>query len=99
MEIKIVGSNSIRLAGTTMAVFPNIPIDFFLIGLDEAGIIVSTGLSCKSNSRMPSPALLALGLSTSEALQVIRFSYSKHFSLEEQSYVIKMAKEITQKLM
>ncbi len=98
MEIRIVGANSTRLAGTTMAIFPDIPIDFFLIGLDEVDIIVSTGLSCKSNSRIPSPALLALGLSSSESLQVVRFSYDQHFSLEKQNYVIKMAQEIIQKL-
>ena len=98
LKIEIVGSHSTRLAGTTMLVLPEIPIDFLFMGLDEAHITASTGTSCKSQSRSPSPGLMALGLSEAQALQVVRFSYNECFSPEEQSYVLKALKDIVRKL-
>ena len=96
--VRIVGEGSIRLAGTTMTIFPKIPIDFMLMGLDQENIIVSTGTSCRSKSRKVSEGLLALGLSPEEALSVVRFSYDENFSLERQRYVLEVLQRLVQKL-
>ena len=68
------------------------------MGLDEANIVVSTGTSCKSRSRTPSPGLLTMGLNVQEALSVVRFSYNESFSLEKQSYVLKVVEKLVSKL-
>lgn len=95
---EIICENSPRLPGTTLALFKNTQIDFMMMALDRAGITVSTGTSCKSRSRSPSPALLAMGFSEDEALSVIRFSYGAVFTADRQQKVIAQLKNLTEAL-
>jgi cysteine desulfurase len=46
-----------------------------LIALDLEGIASSIGSACSSRSARPSPALLAMGFSESEARAAVRFSF------------------------
>ncbi|MCS6971432.1 MAG: aminotransferase class V-fold PLP-dependent enzyme [Leptospiraceae bacterium] len=87
--LRIVGSGMERAPGTTLLLLPEVPIDFLILALDRAGITVSTGTSCKSRSRTPSAALLALGFSEKEALSVIRLSYDQNLTGEQIRYVAK----------
>ena len=73
--VSIAGASSIRLYNTTYAIFSDIEhMDFLLMGLDQKGIVCSTGSSCKSRTRQPSRVLRAMGFSESDAMQALRFS-------------------------
>lgn len=72
--VHLVGAHSERLPGTSLLLIPDLSIDFLLMSLDQKGITVGTGTSCKSRSREASPALLAMGYTEEEALQAIRIS-------------------------
>ncbi len=80
---QIIGSTVDRAPGTTLLLMPEVPIDFLVMALDKEGITVSTGTSCKSRSRTPSQALLAMGYSEKQALSLIRLSYDQNLSNEE----------------
>lgn len=82
-EVKIIGESGARAPGTTLLMLKGIAIDFLVMALDKEGITVSTGTSCKSRSRSPSAALMAMGYSESEALSVVRLSYDQNLSAEE----------------
>ncbi len=79
---EIVGSRAERAPGTSLLLLPNVPIDFLVMALDKEGITVSTGTSCKSRSRSPSAALLAMGYSERDALSVVRLSYPQTLGSE-----------------
>ena len=73
--VTIAGEDSPRLSNTTYAVFSNVEhMNFLLMGLDQAGIVCSTGSSCKSRTRQPSRILLKMGFSEKESMQALRFS-------------------------
>jgi cysteine desulfurase len=84
---EIIGSKVARAPGTTLLLLPNIQIDFLVMALDKEGITVSTGTSCKSRSRTPSQALLAMGYSESDALSLIRLSYDQNINTEQMQQV------------
>lgn len=84
---EIVGENTARAPGTTLLMLRGIPIDFLVMALDREGITVSTGTSCKSRSRSPSAALLAMGYSESEALSVVRLSYDQNLPVKDMERV------------
>lgn len=54
-----------------------------MMGMEEAGFIVSTGSSCKSRSREPAPSLLSMGFTEEEALRAIRISTGWFTTQEE----------------
>lgn len=85
---EIIAENSQRLANTTYAILPIDDIDFFLIALEEKGIIVSTGSSCKSRVREPSASLLNMGYSKEEAMRAIRISTGFFTNEEDVNYLI-----------
>lgn len=73
--VKIAGQAHPRLPNTTYAIFSDVEhMDFLLMGLDQAGIVCSTGSSCKSRTRQPSRVLRAMGYSEKESMQALRFS-------------------------
>jgi cysteine desulfurase len=74
LDIEIIAENSDRLPSTSFILLPIDDIDFFMISLEEKGIIISNGSSCKSRSREASFSLLKMGYSTDEALRAIRIS-------------------------
>lgn len=57
--------------------FPGFRGETILYGLEERGVLVSTGSSCSSRKREPSPILLAMGKTQEEAWSAIRFSMSR----------------------
>ncbi len=87
-----------RAPGTTLLLLPGIPIDFLIMALDKEGITVSTGTSCKSRSRSPSAALLAMGYGEADALSVVRFSYDQNLSGAEMESVAQALASAIQKL-
>lgn len=63
-----------RLGGTINAGFAGARGESLVMALDLAGISASTGAACSSGSVLPSPVLLALGLSATQAREAVRFS-------------------------
>ncbi|MHB1988622.1 MAG: cysteine desulfurase family protein [Acidimicrobiales bacterium] len=54
--------------------FPGVDGEELLFLLDQAGVAASAGSACASGALEPSPVLLAMGLSTKEAKEHLRFS-------------------------
>ncbi|EMM73224.1 hypothetical protein LEP1GSC038_1381 [Leptospira weilii str. 2006001855] len=72
-----------RIPTTSFCILPTDDVDFFMMGMEEAGFVVSTGSSCKSRSREPTSSLLSMGYSKEEALRAIRIS-TGWFTTEEE---------------
>ncbi|AXR65315.1 cysteine desulfurase family protein [Leptospira mayottensis] len=79
----LIGKESTRISTTSFCLLPTDDVDFFMMGMEEAGFVVSTGSSCKSRSREPAPSLLSMGYSEEEALRAIRIS-TGWFTTEEE---------------
>ncbi|TGK38657.1 aminotransferase class V-fold PLP-dependent enzyme [Leptospira gomenensis] len=80
---EIVGRHATRVPNTSFCILPTDDVDFFMMGMEEAGFVVSTGSSCKSRSREPAASLLSMGYSQEEALRAIRIS-TGWFTTEEE---------------
>ncbi|MBM9575679.1 aminotransferase class V-fold PLP-dependent enzyme [Leptospira sp. 201903070] len=80
---KIIGKDSPRIASTSFCLLPTDDVDFFMMGMEESGFVVSTGSSCKSRSREPAASLLSMGFSEEEALRAIRISTGWFTTAEE----------------
>lgn len=87
VKMQIIGADATRAPGTTLQLLPGVPIDFLIMALDKEGITVSTGTSCKSRSRSPSAALIAMGYTEVEALSVVRLSYGQNLTAAEMEIV------------
>jgi cysteine desulfurase len=73
---EIVADTSPRLAEIASYRLPGDSAVAQLIALDAAGIAVSAGSACSSGSMKPSPVLVAMGWSESQASEVIRVSFA-----------------------
>jgi len=69
------GAAEPRVANTTNISIERIEAESILIGLDLAGIAVSSGSACSSGTLEPSHVLKAMGLPHSRTLGSIRFSF------------------------
>jgi cysteine desulfurase len=66
-----------RLPNTSNISFENLNGEMILHFLDEAGICVSTGSACNSESKVSSPVLAAMDVPYSKAMGSIRFSLGR----------------------
>jgi cysteine desulfurase len=87
-----------RLVSNASISFHFIEGEGLLMHLDMAGIAVSTGSACSSNSLEASHVLLAIGLKHDVAHGTIRFSLSKYTTEEEIDYTIKSVKVAVERL-
>ncbi|MCW7482217.1 cysteine desulfurase family protein [Leptospira kanakyensis] len=93
----IIAKNSKRLPNTTFLILPIEEVDFFLLGMEEKKILVSTGSSCKSRAREASKSLLYMGYTKEEALRSIRIS-TGYFTTEDDVNTLLIAtRELIQK--
>ncbi|MFN8845420.1 MAG: cysteine desulfurase family protein [Bdellovibrionales bacterium] len=72
--VKIVANLEPRLTNTSSLLIEGIDGETLLISLDIKGFAVSTGAACSSGNPEPSPVLLAMGFSRSEAQTSLRVS-------------------------
>jgi cysteine desulfurase len=75
--VRIHGAGAPRVGGTVNAGFAGARGESIVIGLDLAGVAVSTGAACTSGTVRPSPVLLALGMSPEQAREAVRFSLGR----------------------
>lgn len=76
--VTINGAASPRLPNVTSVRFDGINAMALVANLDASGIYVSQGSACSSRRPEPSPVLMAMGLSETEAFSAIRVSLSAH---------------------
>lgn len=72
---EVVGESAERLWNTVSVLLPEVDCrQRWVVKIDKRGASVSTGSACSSGKEEPSPVLLAMGYSPSEAGRVVRFS-------------------------
>jgi cysteine desulfurase len=77
------GSATHRLANTLNISFQGLHGEDFLIGLDLAGLAVSSGSACLVGSVQPSHVLAAMGVQAEWAAATVRFSIGAHIRDED----------------
>ncbi|GBF48728.1 aminotransferase, class V [Leptospira ryugenii] len=98
MGAEIISKDQKRVPNTSFILLPIEAVDFFLMGLEERQILVSTGSSCKSRSREASRSLLAMQYSEEEALRCIRVSTGIFSKEEEIETFLRSSQEILERL-
>jgi cysteine desulfurase len=78
--------------------YAGVPGQVALHHLEQEGLYVSTGSACHTSRPEPSPVLLAVGLSESEALSSLRLSFSVHNRLSDQERVFPAFQRALEKL-
>lgn len=68
----VTGVEGLRLPNTSSLVLAGVDGETLLMNLDMRGFAVSTGAACSSGSPEPSPVLLAMGLTHTEAQNSLR---------------------------
>jgi len=87
-----------RLPNTTNISFEYVEGENIVRMLDEAGICVSTGSACSSDSREASPVLRAMNIPYTTARGSIRFSLSRYTTADNIDQTINVLPEIIAKL-
>jgi len=92
------GAASPRVPNTTNLSIERVESESLLIGLDLAGIAVSSGSACSSGTLEPSHVLKAMGLSHGRTLGSIRFSLGASNTEAEIDRVIEVLPPLVEKL-
>lgn len=82
-NVTVTAKESLRLPNTSSLVISGVDGETLLMNLDLKGFAVSTGAACSSGSPEPSPVLLAMGLSFSEAQSSMRVSLGYETTSEQ----------------
>ena len=92
------GAASPRVPNTTNISIDRVEAESLLIGLDLAGIAVSSGSACSSGTLEPSHVLKAMGLPHARTLGSLRFSLGAENTEEHVDRVIEVLPGIVEKL-
>jgi cysteine desulfurase len=87
-----------RLPGTLSVSFDYVEGEGIIIGLDLAGVAVSSGSACTSASLEPSHVLLAMGVHPAVAQGSIRFSLGRENTEADVDYVLETLPPIVERL-
>lgn len=87
-----------RLPNTLNVGFSNASGEGLMMGLDLAGIAVSTGSACAAGSLEPSHVLLALGRTAEEAKSALRFSVGKETTTQEIDRVLEVLPHVVERV-
>jgi cysteine desulfurase len=88
------GAGAERLPNTSSVTFADADGEGIVIGLDLAGVAVSTGAACSSGRIEPSHVLTAIGLTPDEARATIRVSLSRFTTEEEIERAVAVLNEV-----
>lgn len=97
-ELHITAQKSPRLTNTSHMMIPGVDAETLLINLDLDGFFVSTGAACSSGNPEPSPVLLAMGFSRSEAQTSLRVSLGWHTKADDLEKFVDRLKKIVSRL-
>jgi cysteine desulfurase len=98
-DIVINGADVPRIPNTSSVIFRGADGEGIVIGLDLAGVAVSTGAACSSGRLEPSHVLLAMGLTADEARSTIRFSLSRFTTMQDIEQTIALLRDIVPRCM
>lgn len=74
-SISVNGDPAHKVAGNLHVTFAGVESEALLLTLDTAGVYAAAGSSCSSGASEPSHVLAAMGLSRTDALASVRFSF------------------------
>lgn len=94
LDVTINGADAPRLPNTSNVTFRGGDGEGIVIALDLEGVAASTGSACSSGRIEPSPVLLAMGLTPSEARATVRFSLSRFTTEAEVDRVVELLVKI-----
>lgn len=92
------GHSTERLPGTLSLCFGYVEGEAIIMGLDMAGVAVSTGSACTSAELAPSHVLLAMGVHPAVAQGSIRFSLGRANTAADVDYVLETLPPIVERL-
>lgn len=95
---KLNGSKIKRIPNNANFIFKNVEGEGMLLGLDLAGIAVSTGSACSSGDLRPSHVLLAIGLGEEESHGSLRVTLGKYTTKQEIDLFVDTLKEVVARL-
>jgi cysteine desulfurase len=87
-----------RLPNTSSISFENLNGEAILAELSDAGIYVSTGSACNSETHSASAVLQAMNVPYARAMGAIRFSLGRYNTAEEVDFVLETLPPITERL-
>ena len=96
--VSVNGDPDHRIPNTSNLRFEDVEAEAMVITLDLSGVACSTGSACSSGSIEPSHVLLALGHSSEQAFNSIRFSFSRYTTQEEVEEVVNMLPAMVRRL-
>jgi cysteine desulfurase len=97
-SVKVNGDPGKRLPNTANISFDGLLATEIVTALDIAGICVSTGSACHSDSADASPVLAAMRIPKSAALGSVRFSLGRYTTDDEINYTLGVLPEIIENL-
>ena len=97
-KCRVNGSMTDRLPGNLNISFEAVEGESLLLWMDLAGICVSTGSACSSDSLEPSHVLMSIGLPAETAHGSLRYSLSHENTDEDVDYLIEKTVEIVSKM-
>lgn len=97
-DVRINGSKTKRIPNNLNLNFKDVEGEGLLLGLDLAGVAVSTGSACSSGDLKPSHVLTAIGISEEESHGSLRVTLGKHTTKQDADYFITTLKETVKRL-
>lgn len=97
-HVSLNGAERDRLANTLNVSFTGAAGEGLMMGLDLAGIAVSTGSACAAGSIEPSHVLLALGRDEAAAKSAIRFSVGRDTTEQEIDRVLEVLPGVVERV-
>ena len=94
----LVGSREYRIPNNIYIRFPNISGMTLMNLLNEYNIYIGTGSACSAKSDKPSHVALAYGLTSTEALECVRFSLGNEITYKDLEYVVQVVKGLLETL-
>jgi cysteine desulfurase len=95
---KLNGSKIKRIPNNSNFIFRDVEGEGMLLGLDAAGIAVSTGSACSAGDLRPSHVLSAIGLSDEESHGSLRVTLGKYTTKQEVDLFVDTLKEVVERL-
>lgn len=97
-HVRLNGDPVRRLPNTLNLSFEFVEAESLMIGLDLAGIAVSSGSACSSGSTEPSHVLLAMGIEPTVCQSAIRISLGRDNTEEDVEYALEVLPELVGRL-
>ncbi len=97
-EIRINGAQARRVPNTSNVTFPGVDGESIILGLDLAGICVSTGSACSTGEPEPSHVLREMGVSRRDAQGSIRLSLGRGTRQEDLDLTVQVLADTVARL-